>query len=512
MNKSSRGNNALKNILVAVLCQCITFLFSFATRTLFIKLLGDEYNGLTSFFQNVVAMLSFTELGVGTAIVYSLYKPINDNDIIQLKSLMDFYKKIYRVIAATVFSLGILITPFLEFFLETDAEQSDLWLYFTIYLANTAVSYLFIYKSSILNADQRNRIVKFITTVFQILKCIIEIGVLYLTESFVAYLTVQLICTVLCNLTISAIANKYYPWLKERAEALSSVDKKRIFGDVRSMFIYRVGGILINNSSSIIMSKLVGVVILGYYSNYLLFVGAMTTMLELVFSALTGSLGNLNSCKDINSSEKVFRECNFVALCIYTVCAVGIFIVLDDIIFLWLGAERVLGKTVVFAIASNVYVYGMLSGVMAYRNTTELFRKTKYIILITSILNIVISIVLGIWIGLPGIIIAPTLARLISNFWYEPLILYKKIFTLPAKRYFIRLLRYFLTTFLSGTATYIVVDSVFKEITIMNILMKVILSVAIPILVIIISNIKTQELIGTKERVCNALKMICHKG
>ena len=204
MNKKSRSSNAIKNIIVALLCQALTFGFSFATRTIFIKLLGDEYNGLTSFFQNVVAMLSFTELGVGTAIIYALYKPVAENNIEKLKSLMGFYKNVYSILAVIILGLGIIVTPTLKFFLETDVPLGNVSLYFLIYLGNTAVSYLFIYKSSILNADQRNRTVKLITTLFLILRNVVEIGILLLTHSFIAYLLVQLVCTILNNLTISA--------------------------------------------------------------------------------------------------------------------------------------------------------------------------------------------------------------------------------------------------------------------------------------------------------------------
>lgn len=508
MNKKSRSSNAIKNIIVALLCQGLTFVFSFATRTIFINLLGDEYNGLTSFFQNVVSMLSFTELGVGIAIIYALYKPIADNDIEKLKSLMGFYKNIYRIIASIILVLGIIVTPTLKFFLETDVPLGNVSLYFMIYLGNTSVSYLFIYKSSILNADQRNRTVKLITTIFLILRNIIEIGILLLTHSFIAYLLVQLACTVLNNLTISTVANKYYPWLKEKAEKLKPEEKKSIFNDVKSMFVYRVGGILLNHSASLIMSRIVGVVILGFYSNYNLFIGAATTLLELVFHALTGSLGNLNSSRDNKSSEKVLRECNFMAFVLYTICAVGMFVLLDDVVYIWLGPERLLGKAVCFAMVANLYIFGMLQGVMAYRTTTDLFRITKYIILVTCTLNVGLSIAMGIKWGLFGILIATSIARLVSNFWYEPLMLYKKIFKMPASKHFVKQAMYFATTLVSGGVTYFVCEKLFTEVTILTIAIKFVLCVAIPSLIIFVIYFRTEEFKALKGRAFGLLRKI----
>ena len=508
MNKKSRSSNAIKNIIVALLCQLVTFGFSFVTRTLLITLLGDEYNGLTSFFQNVVSMLSFTELGVGTAIIYALYKPVAENNIEKLKSLMGFYKNVYRILAVIILSLGVIVTPTLKFFLETDVPLGNVSLYFLIYLGNTAVSYLFIYKSSILNADQRNRTVKLITTIFLVLKHSIEIGVLLLTKSFVAYLVVQLICTVLNNLTISTVANKYYPWLKEKASKLEKSERKTIFDDVKSMFVYRVGGILLNNSASIIMSKLVGVVVLGFYSNYNLFIGAATTFLELIFHALTGSLGNLNSAKNSKSSEKVLRECNFMAFFLYTICAVGMFVLLDDVVLIWLGPERMLGKAVCFAMVANLYIFGMLQGVMAYRMTTDLFRITKYIILVTCGLNIGLSICMGIKWGLFGILIATSIARLTTNFWYEPLMLYKKIFKMSATKHFVKQGMYFATTLASGAITYFVCEKLFTEVSIITIAVKFVLCVAIPSVIILVLYFRTEEFGALKGRAFGLLKKI----
>lgn len=508
MNKRSRSSNAIKNIIVALLCQAVTFVFSFATRTVLISLLGDEYNGLTSFFHNVVVVLSFTELGVGSAIIYALYKPIAENDIEKLKSLMGFYKSFYRILAIVVFGLGVLITPVMRFFVETDVPLGNVSFYFLIYLGNTAVSYLFIYKSSILNADQRSRTVKFVTTVFLIIRNVVEIGILFLTHSFVAYLFVQLICTMLNNITISAVADKYYPWLKEKSTKLSKTEMKSVFSDVKSIFIYRVGGILLNNSSSIIMSKMVGVVILGFYSNYYTFISSATALLELVFVAMKGGLGNLNAKKDLKASEKFFRECNFLAFILYTICSVGMFVLLDDVVYLWLGPERILGKTVCFAMVANLYIYGMLQGMMMYRNTTGLFRKTKYIILITSIINLVLSIAMGLRWGLFGILIATSIARLLTNFWYEPLMLYKKIFNMPVLKHFIRQVMYLATTLCSGAITYFVCEKFFTEVTIISIAVKFVLCIAIPSIIIFVFYFRTSEFKALKNRAFGLLKKI----
>ena len=187
MNKQTRTSNSIQNIIVAVGCQILGALLGFATKTIFIKLLGDTYNGMLGFFANIVSVLSLAELGLGTAITFALYKPIAEDDIERLQALMRFYKKVYTYIAGIVFVLGVAILPLLPLLMKEVKSDKLIYLYYFIYLSNTVASYLFIYKSALLNADQRNRIVRLIHMLYTILRNLIEIGVLLLTHNFVAY-------------------------------------------------------------------------------------------------------------------------------------------------------------------------------------------------------------------------------------------------------------------------------------------------------------------------------------
>ena len=202
MNGKTRTANSIQNVVVAVGCQILGALLGFVTKTVFINLLGDTYNGMLGFFANVVSVLSLAELGLGMAITFALYKPIAEKDTEKLQSLMGFYKRIYTYIALIVLVLGLCIVPFLPLLMKDVNSDNLLYLYYIIYLLNTVTSYLFIYKSTLLNADQRNRVVRLVNMIYTLLRNGIEIGVLLLTHNFIAYLLVQLCCTVLNNFTI----------------------------------------------------------------------------------------------------------------------------------------------------------------------------------------------------------------------------------------------------------------------------------------------------------------------
>ena len=505
MNKQTRTSNSIQNIIVAVGCQILGALLGFATKTIFIKLLGDTYNGMLGFFANIVSVLSLAELGLGTAITFALYKPIAEDDIERLQALMRFYKKVYTYIAGIVFVLGVAILPLLPLLMKEVKSDKLIYLYYFIYLSNTVASYLFIYKSALLNADQRNRIVRLIHMLYTILRNLIEIGVLLLTHNFIAYLFVQLCCTLLNNFTISIIADKLYPWLKKKAENLPKEETKKIFSDVKSVVFYKVGGVLLNNTDNILITLIVGVIAVGYYSNYMMLVSLVMTVLELMFSALSGSVGNLNAGADKERSKTVYNMIGFIGFWIYAFCAISLFVLLDDIVLLWLGKERVLGSIVSLALALNLFVYGLLQGTMVFRNTTSLFRKTKFIILITAGLNIVLSIGMGYAWGIAGIVFATSISRLLTNFWYEPHILHKDIFECSSKGYFIKVAKYVIIAIVAGSATYFLAGLIAYS-GIWSIIYKLFICLSVPNLIFLLFFCRSTEFQYVWKRALDFLK------
>ncbi len=505
MNDKTRTTNSIQNIIVAVCCQILGALLGFVTKTVFINLLGDTYNGMLGFFANVVSVLSLAELGLGTAITFALYKPIAEKDTAKLQSLMGFYKRIYTYIALIVLVLGLCIVPILPLLMKGVNSDNYLYLYYVIYLLNTVTSYLFIYKSALLNADQRNRVVRFVNMIYTLLRNGVEIGVLLLTHNFIAYLLVQLSCTILNNLTISTIANKLYPWLKGKSCALPKDESTKIFSDVKSVVFYKVGGVLLNNTDNILITLILGVVAVGFYSNYMMLVSLVMTVLELIFSALIGSIGNLNASTTKEQSKKVYDLIGFIGFWLYSFSAICLFVLLDNTVLLWLGQDRVLGLNVSLALSLNVFVIGILQGTMIFRNTTNLFRRTKFIIIITAALNIILSVGMGFAWGVAGIVFATSIARLLTNFWYEPYVLHKEIFQTSSKMYFMKVAKYCIVAVVAGWITYFVANLIpYTGFT--SLLCKAGVCIVIPNLIILVCFCKTLEFKDILLRVKGLLK------
>ena len=163
MSNNSRTVNTSKNVVAAVTNKVITIILTFISRKVFINYIGVQYLGINGLFTNILSLLSLADLGLGTAINVSLYKPIAENDDRKISALMSFYRKCYYIIASAITVIGLLLYPALPFIVNTDKDIPYLGLYYLLFLSKTVVSYVCVYKASLINADQKNYIVNKIT-------------------------------------------------------------------------------------------------------------------------------------------------------------------------------------------------------------------------------------------------------------------------------------------------------------------------------------------------------------
>ena len=143
-----RTKNSMFNMAAAFGSQIITVLLGFISRTVFITALGAEYLGVNGLFTNILSIISLAESGIGSSIVYSLYKPVAENDEEKILILMNVYRKAFKVIGLIVFTIGITIMPFLKYFINGETGISNLYLIYFIFVFNSAITYLFSYKIS----------------------------------------------------------------------------------------------------------------------------------------------------------------------------------------------------------------------------------------------------------------------------------------------------------------------------------------------------------------------------
>lgn len=415
------------NAFFGILYQIVVLVFSFVSRTIFIKILGREYLGINGLFGNILTVLSLAELGFSSAINYSLYKPIADYDVHKIAAVMNFFKKIYHIVASVVLGIGLSLVPVLRYLVNVETDIPNLTLYYILILMQTVISYLFVYKMAILNANQQGYLVSNYGIFTYILQFVLQNAMLVITHNFALYLSVQILCTLINNLLISRKADLVYPELRYK-DCLEKAERIEIFRNVKALFLYRIGAVILNGTDNILISTLVGTIWVGIYSNYLMLVNAVKGFVTIVFNAMQASIGNLSVKEDLDTQFTLFKVLDLLCFCCYGFCAICFWTLLDKFIFIWLGADFLLEPYVVAIIVFNFYIPGVLSITSMYRDATGMFKQTKFIFLTTAFLNLILSIILGkIW-GLTGILAATLIARLCTNFWFEPFIIYKYYF------------------------------------------------------------------------------------
>ena len=291
----------------ALLCQATSVIVNFVLRKVFVATLGEEYLGLNGLFSDILSMLSLAELGFGTSIIFSLYKPVAEENTEKIKSLMRLYRNIYTAVGLFVLIAGTSLAPRLDLFVKEMPDIAHIRLIYLLNVFNTAVSYFFVYKASLLFADQKKYVELIINTAVKTVCAVLQIAVLLTLRNYLVYLALMIFGTVVQNLLISHQTDKRYPYLKDKnIRPLEKEDKDTIRTNVGAMAFHKFGSVVIFSTDSILTAKLVSVAAVGLYSNYMLIRKAVLMVIETMFHGITSGMGNLNAAESNEKNTKPF--------------------------------------------------------------------------------------------------------------------------------------------------------------------------------------------------------------
>lgn len=505
---ASRIQNSVKNAIFAIGCQTGYTLINFITRTVFVILLNEIYLGLNGLFSNVLTVLSLAELGIGDAIAFSLYKPLANNDCNAISALMNFYKKVYRIIGIAVIAMGLSLAPFIKYFVTSETEIRHLSIYFTFYVFNTGVSYFYSYKKTLIAADQKQYLVTVYNYTFLFAQNVVQIIVLYTTKSFLSYLIVQLVFTLMQNVAISVKADKLYPYIKNKSENVSSDTLTTIKKNVKAMFLHKIGAAVVNSTDNIIISKFVNVVSVGFYSNYTLIIGALNQVIGQFFSAITASVGNLAATENSKKTESVFERIFFANFWLFGFSAICLGCLFQPFVSLWVGKRMLLPYNVVVVVIINFYLSGIRKTVLTFRSAMGLFWYDRIKPIFESVINLIASLILVKFLGLVGVFIGTTISTVTTSLWIEPVVLYRYGFNYGKKgafKYFKILLLYTSLLIINFILNYFICEKVVLS-GIFGFIIKAVLCVIISNLFFVIAFIRNKNFIWYKNFLLRSLK------
>lgn len=470
----SRSHNTMLNIFFGYAAQLGTIVLSFIGRRIFLQYLSVDYLGINGLYSNILTVLSLAELGLDTAVVYSLYKPVADGNEALINSLLAYFKRIYFALAGIIFLIGTALVPFLHFLIKSELNRQDLIYYYLIFLANTVASYFVAHKVALLCAYQEQRVQKLVVLSSNLVLQILHIIVLVVWKNYYLYVLATLLTTIISNLALGCVCDKIHPNIKKKLPPVD-FDKKPIREKVYSTLIYKVGAVAVTNTDNILISVLVSTAAVGLYSNYYVVYGSIQGFIAIITTSLISSLGNLGVSGDKKRQYEIF---NFALMFYHFTAALGLIgfsALLNDVVELWLGAEYLFDWPTVFIIALNFYISNAISPVWMYREANGLFEQVRYLMLARAAVNIILSVLLGMIWGTFGILLATAISLAVTNFWYEPRILFKKVFDFSVREYWRTQGRYFLMTLLAMAVCYGAIGVLPRAATLTLILIKTLL-------------------------------------
>lgn len=501
MPLESRSKNTIRNATVALAMQVISVVLSFIGRTVFVLLLEKEYLGLGGLFSNIISVLSLSELGIGSVIIVNLYKPLAENNQDRICKLMNFYRTAYKIIGIFVICCGIAIVPFLPLLVNNKTEIPFLKVYFILFIIQSASSYFFAYKQSILIASQKEYICSVVRQIFNAIMHIFQIILLIATRKYIVYLLVAIFTNIGSNLVISMIVDRKYPYLKNNHLKLQKEERRNILSNISSMMLHKVGNVIINSTDNILISSMVGIIFTGLYSNYLLIINTIMQVITIAFNSVSASIGDFNASRTSDESLELFKAMNFISYWIFGMSSICLFTLLQPTISLWLGTDYLLNTTCVIFIVINFLLSGIIRVPATFVDVNGLYIKTKFKPITMALLNLVISIVCARLWGLVGIFIGTFGSYLLVGLWVDPYFLCKYKFLMSFSKYLLNLSKNLIFIFVIGVITYIIVS--FIE----NYILKVALCFALSNLLFAIVYCRTDGFRFIYHRINNMIKL-----
>lgn len=445
---------SLLNVIFGILFKFLVLFSMLFARRILIKEVGNEANGVISLFTSVIGFLAVAELGVGVAITFCMYKPIIDGDTLKVAALYNLFKKLYLIIGSVIFVVGLIITPFIKLMATDYSLDYNIYLLFIIQLISVVITYLYSANISLINAYKNNYITTIINSSCQILKSFLQILLLITTHSLYLYLLSGIVVECLQTIILMLIVKKRYSDIViNNKEKIDEETKKEVTKNIKAMFMHKIGGVIVNTIDSMVISIVLGVVVLGYYSNYITVVTALIGIINLIFSQLTSVVGHAFYQKDDKTYRKYFILFYLLNYFVGTFSFICFFACVSPFINIVFGENLLLSDSVLFVITFNYFIQFMEQAVRLFKDSSGLFYQDRYKCIFESVVNLILSILFVYWIGVVGVIVATIITNLLICHTVEPYVLYKYAFhQKPYKYYMINYI--FIGIFIGLTFTY----------------------------------------------------------
>lgn len=480
-----RLRNVFRNSFFGLMSQFVLIIMGFFSQRVMNLIMGEALVGMNSVISNIIGILSVSELGIASAIVFHLYRALAVQNQEEISALMNLYRRAYYIFAFVIIVAGLCVMPFIHIFLrENNFSLSYIRLIYVLWLARTALTYLFSYKRSILIADQREYIVSIVTLLINLLNygCIIVIVLFW--QNYQLALFLNIVVEVLLNIWIIRYVNKRYPFLKRyRRKPLEKGLMVTIFGDVKNIFISRLSSKLLVSTDNLIISSFISVVTTGLYANYSLIMQSVTNVMLALASAVQPTTGNLFTEHDQNKNHQVLRQIGFVFFCLAAFCSASLMSLTSIFVTdFWLTESHRLSVEIVICCVANTYLFIMNLPTSIVMTVSGMFDKERNISVLYAAVNLVFSLILVKPLGVVGVLVGTFVSYLVQIV-FRIHFFFSDYLCRSSARYVTDMVQYGVLAILETILTYGVVRIVYQSGGVMRFIMAIIICMCIPNLI-----------------------------
>ena len=504
----NRKKNATRNIIFGTCLKLYQIVVPFLMRTIMIYFMGVQYLGLNSLFTSVLQVLNLAELGVGSAMVYSMYKPVAEHDNNTICALMGLYRKYYRIIGMVVLAAGCVIIPFVPHLIKSDVPEGiNIYVLYVMNLLATVFTYwLYAYKNSILQAYQRNDIVSKVTIITDTIKYILQIFTIVFLKNYYMYVLVLILLQIASNIITAAVVTRMYPECRCKG-SLPKEEVAQINSRIRDLFTSKIGAVIVNSADTVVISAFLGLTVLAIYQNYFFIISSVIAFIAVVFNSCTAGIGNSIIVETKEKNYNDFKKFTFLIAWIAGFCTVCIVCLMQPFMNIWMnGNEKLmLGMSEVVCFCIYFFVYEIQQLLLTYKDAAGMWHEDKYRPLVTALTNLALNIIMVQFFGLYGVLLSTVISIIFIGMPWLFYNLFTVLFKRNAAKYVIRVVYYTVITIVISIITYSVCSLVpFTGIA--ELIVKLIICIIVPNLLFFATLFKFEEFGQVKALVKGILK------
>lgn len=505
-----RVKNSIINSSLSTISLIVLSILGFVSTKVFINTLGIEYNGLNGVFTNILSILAITEIGIGGAITYNLYKPIVENDYGKISSIMKFYQKCYRIIGIIIFLLSLLVSVFIGiFFKETTLNINYIRFVFILFAINTSISYFFSYNRNLFYAYQQNYIIVIIDFIFRTLKIVFQLLALWLFKNYIIFLIINIIFTFGANILIHVYAKKTFKNIDINTAKVDKNINKEVFKSVKDLSIVQLLSASINFTDNIIISSFVNIIASGLYANYSLLFSQIQKIILSIYESIGASIGNLVAEDKKEHNNTILINLEYISFFMASFCACCFFFMTQPFIELWIGKKYLLGIEILSVLIFNFYILIQQQPINYFLRANGFFKKMILPLFLQSIINLLLSIFLAKKTGLIGVFIGTLVSSIVC--WFLTAFIIYKHYNIKKYKYIFRHIKFIIITIIEIIILNLLFNIYLPNNLILKLIYIAVFCLIIPNFFSLLILIKNKNIIYLKELLNKSINKILTK-